>query len=363
MATAKFRIAHVSDLHLAERPGETGVGRRKLEKWRARFAFLLGTFKSNYRPSMTSYHLPYLEALTRSLRGETFYNSEAYDAYIFSGDLATTGLAEDMAVAAAYLHGRPMHQIALRKHLKLPHARTVLAPGNHDRYCSAKLWPVSTEFERGTHFGAEWCIGQPTHSLARSTVNHTVLVKEGAQLGVVSGDFSYTAENSPRSALRYLGGGCVEQGTVDEMKRRTALLRENGIPTIWVAHHAPVKSPGMFLKLENAHLLGDAALDSGVRYILCGHTHKESGFYPAATSRKTTDRVRVICAGSATSFDTDNRSYFELLFSAASGSSSAAVHLAGFRSMNAIRTANRTKHAEYSHRFEFAPKVARSYSL
>lgn len=362
MSTTRMRIAHVSDLHLAERPGETGVGRRQLEKWRARFAFMLGSVSGDYRASMTSYHLPYLEALTRSLRGETFYNSEPYDAYIFTGDLATTGRVDDMAVAAAYLHGRPMHQIASRRRLRLPHSRTVLAPGNHDRYSSAKLWPVSAEFERGTHFGAEWCIGQPTHSPERSTVNHTVLIKDGAQLGVVSGDFSYTANNSPRSASKYLGGGCVEDAIVHEMMERTARLRASGIPSIWVTHHAPINNPGMFLKLENAHKLGDAALDSEVKYILCGHTHKHSGFHAAATSRRTFEQVRVICAGSATSFDADPRSYFELLFSVASGTSTASVQLVGFRSMMAKKTKNRLKNNEYSHKMEFAPIVSRIFS-
>lgn len=357
MSNAKFRIAHVSDLHLAERPGEEGVN-QQLEKWRVAFAFALGLFNGKYRPSTTSYDLRYLEALTRALQGSSYYNSIPYDGYIFSGDLATTGLVEDMAVAAAYLHGRPMHQISSKKRLRLPSAKTVLAPGNHDRYCGVRLLPASAEFERGTHFGEDWSIGKPSHSPVRSTVSHNVLMKDGAQLGVVCGDFSYTPENCPRFAVQYLGGGCVEDSVVNEMMLRTSVLQDQGIPCIWVAHHAPIsKGTGLFLRLKNAHKLGDAALDAGVRYILCGHTHNATGFHSAATRRRTTERVRVLCAGSATSFGIGERSYFELVFSVASGTGTASVQLAGFKTMKAGELGRRENRDEYSRRLEFRPMV------
>jgi 3',5'-cyclic AMP phosphodiesterase CpdA len=355
MPTVKFRIAHISDLHLAERPGEAGLSERS-ESWRVACAFFPGLIKGNYRPWMTSYHPIYLAALTRALRGDSYFNSKPYDGYIFSGDLATTGLAEDMAVAAAYLHGRPMHHIAVKQRLKLPNAKTVLVPGNHDRYCGNKLWPTSAEFERGTHFGAEWSIDNPTHSPVRSTVSHSIILKDGAQLGVVCGDFSYTSENSPRFSIGYLGGGCVEDHIVDEMTKRTAFLRDAGVPSIWVVHHAPIsKGTKLLLKLKNAHKLGDAALDAGVRYILCGHTHRASGFHSAKTRRSTTDRVRVLCAGSATSFDMGDHSYFELVFSVASGTASASVMLAGFRSMVATNLGLRESSGQYSRKVEFRP--------
>lgn len=357
MPHAQFRIAHVSDLHLAESPGENGIHQQTL-LWRLVCAYIPALIFSNYRPWAVSYCPDRLRALTRSLLGKSYFNELPYDGYIFSGDLATTGMTPDMAVAAAYLNGRPMHQVSA-KHLllALPSARTVLVPGNHDRYYGAKLKPESVEFERGSHFGGSWRIKETKDASVRSFVNHSILHKNGAKLGVVCGDFSYTPENAPAFFGSYIGGGCVEDSTVNEMIRRTLLLQSGGVPCIWVAHHAPIPTGfNPFLRLKDARKLGDGALETGIRTILCGHTHVASKIEYAIKSRKGTDRTRVICAGSATEYGKGHRSYFELLFNVASEVEEPKVRLAEHRTFDAKNLQMREERKLFARGWEFKPR-------
>lgn len=360
MPTVRFRIAHVSDLHLAEFSGDRGIHQMSRVE-QLIFGYIPAYFRRNYRPWMRSYCLRHLRALTRTLHGESYYNTKAYDGYIFSGDLATTGLVDDMAAAAAYLHGRPMQQVSnLDNFLKLPSAQTVLIPGNHDRYGGNLLRPVSTEFERDARFGEDWRINPTRGSTERSVVNFKVFEKDGAELGVVCGDFSYTSENSPRLFPWYLGGGRVEESTLGEMKKATRNLREQGIPSIWVTHHAPLPvGLNYFLRLENARKLGDAALEAGVRIILCGHTHSATKIRYAMVTQRKTDRVRVICAGSATSFQDGARSYYDLEFSVASGVSEPSVLLADSKLMTCKKLGLRESE-QLGRDIEFKPSVTRA---
>lgn len=353
MEGVKFRIAHVSDLHMAERPAERGVGQWS-SLWRKILATLPNIVNSDYRPWMDSYGLHYLRALTRSLQGNSYYNDKPYDGYIFSGDLATTGTRRDIAAAAAYLQARDLYNTSAPP-LILPPTLTALVPGNHDRYHGGRMWPTSSEFELGPHFGGDWSIGGKGPTSERVFFNSREFVKGAARLGIVCGDFSYTEENCPRTFFQYWGGGMTVTKTITEMVKLTKDFQDAGTPVIWVTHHAPIsRGTGFFLGLQGASELGDAAKNAGVKILLCGHTHTPSGYVFAKTTKKSGEPVRVICAGSATAAGTGERSYYEIVFAVKNGNQPEVR----INSLNKIVVKNlglREQRSQYARKWEFVP--------
>lgn len=353
----RFRIAHVSDLHLAEKQGDLGLNdlSNPLQQAMALTGCLL---KKNYRPWMTSYQVDYLRALAANLTGSCFYNKAPYDGFVFSGDIATTGLQEDMAVAAAFIRGQPIHRTASTL-LSIPPEKVVVAPGNHDRYFGRTLKPTSAEFERPKHFGENWTTQPQSNEHKRSHVNARVLTKNGTRLGIVCADFSYTDQNCPWLIPRYLGGGKVEPHVLSDLVNATKKLQDEGTPCIWVTHHAPIsRKTGLFLRLKNAQLLGDAANDLGVRYILCGHTHYAVCTHYAKTSQRSTNRVRVICAGTATSAGKGDRVFYDISFNVNPAAGALAVELVGIKQMRATKATVDQRISRFAPRVSFRPYPA-----
>lgn len=304
-----FRLAHASDLHLAQRPGHRGVSDLS-SKWRKLALVLQAAAGRDARDIMSTYSTKQLRALLRSLRGLSRFSRGEYDGIIITGDLATTGLAADMRSARNVLDGSGIGGLDLRMVGALPPERTVLLPGNHDRYAGRWLSPHSAQFEMGAHFGSNWCTHSPIHSDSRSQLNSVVLPeKNGVHLAVVTADLALIS--TPLNLLNAWGCGLAHASVLSEMVAQTQAHTSAGIAVIWAMHFPPVPGVPWHLALTKDSAVGDAARSAGVEVILAGHTHIANANAQASSSKGFTG-VRVVCAGTPCAAGDGERSYFEL---------------------------------------------------
>lgn len=321
MSEVSFRIAHLSDLHLAAQAGHVGL----LDEASARNKvgmLLAAAIRQDIAHTITSYDRRYLRALSRALAARTKYATIPYDGFIVTGDLATTGAKPDIEQAAKYLGGVaiPGSCDVDNPPFKFPVDRLAVFPGNHDRYAGRYCVPSSVEFEHGAHFGSTWDVPAKKHGDARAEVNSTVFRKAGAKLAVVGADFSYPAQAFPKILypLKYLGCGRVADHIIDAMVTETKRLQSEECAVLWATHFPPVKSKRT-LQLHGFERVVEAAVSCKVNLVLSGHTHQANpSQYP--TFGRQLPGVRVISAGSATSAgEKGDRSYYELRLSVHSG--------------------------------------------
>lgn len=310
-----FKIAHISDLHLAEEPSVPGFNEA---------SGLLGTLAVWFRvaagmsgaPTMTSHDPRCFRALMDALTGKNKYTDGGYDGYLVTGDIATTGTPNDMRAAAGILRREDGYAGGETLDAPmLPSEKVVLLPGNHDRYFGRTLSPTSAEFEREENFGANWSLGNPASGGKRRDVNHQVLTAaNGTQLAVISGDFSFTR---PSLYLwRYLGRGSASDETLEQMITFTDDYARKSIGVVWAVHFPPVKrGVRSFLRLERHEAVLRAAASCGVRTIFSGHTHI-AGPYMEGTLDDRFSAIQIICASTACEYvkstSSTQRSYFHI---------------------------------------------------
>ncbi len=310
-----FKIAHLSDLHLAAEPSRPGW-HQSIGFWGHVGVGLRVAASLDIESSMTSHDPKCFRALMDALTGQNRYTSAGYDGYIVTGDLATTGSSADMAAAAGML--RREHGVAGGETFdapKLPNEKVVLLPGNHDRYYGRKLGPTSTEFEQQHNFGFNWSLGNPLAGDSRPDVNHKVLrAMSGAQLAVVCGDFSFLTPSV--QWIKMLGRGRARQETLERMVAQTTQYQEKSIPVVWAVHFPPVKrGVQSALRLERHEEVIRAAARCGVQIVFCGHTHVASPSLAGVFDDKF-PAVQIVCAASACEHvkakSKTQRSYFEV---------------------------------------------------
>ncbi len=318
-----FRLAHVSDLHLAEEAGVFGF--HQSEGFRSLMGlFLRSVRKADLAPMMTSYDSRCFRALMDALTGTSRFTQNGYDGYLITGDIATTGMAGDMLAAGNALRRvqwTPGTETLDESTTPLPGEKVVLLPGNHDRYLGASMVPMSAHFEHGHNFGSNWSLDNAVHADQRSEVNHKVLTAlDGTQLAVVTGDFSFL-HPSPRF-FKMLGGGKARQTTLDQMSALTSGYTSKAIAVTWAVHFPPFKKGvPRSLRLDRHEEVVRAAAKVGVETIFCGHTHEARPIVPVSYDDKITG-IKVVCAGSACETvrpGFKDRSYFEVLLQVRGG--------------------------------------------
>lgn len=291
-----FKLLHISDLHFCIEP------RRKnfLSLYSRRPSEYVDTFRSTSKYGINSLTKPASYEDTRiDALSEFFYKrGQSYAAVLISGDLATSGMALDLESAHSYISRAPtdiwlnQSKPQLNSHSK----PIILIPGNHDHYKTDSFNPDHSS----TNFSL---IFEKYLKNYRNRVGHHVLIKDKFALSIVYADFSFDDKPASWNVVRNYGGGRVSQETLDELKSRTHMLStteyledfDNKI--IWMIHFAPY-SCGYDLELTDHPAVLDAAKNSKVNTILCGHTHKKK-FYQE-------DNVNVYCAGSASSVECVN---------------------------------------------------------
>lgn len=234
-STHVFRLAHISDLHLAPLPP---VGWSELANQR-----LLGYLSWRWR-RRRKHRRPILDALVRDLHGI------GPDHVAITGDLVNLGLPAEFELAAAWLRGLgPPEWISL-------------VPGNHDAYVPLPLadgWDhwrdYTTSDPDATDLGAAAAGGFP-------------FVRRRGPLALVG--LSTASPSPPTFATGRLGDAQLK--TLDHLLGRLATA---GRYRVLLIHHPPQDGVSPARKrLLDAIALRDIVARRGAELILHGHEHE-----------------------------------------------------------------------------------------
>ncbi len=206
-----------------------------------------------------------------------FRQKSLLDAILISGDLAAVGSRPSLERALSFVESTNnsdyWNGLAT---LKSSGLRTVLLPGNHDRYRRGLL-PGGTAFEdvfsnywQGDAVRVEY-FGKP----------------EGDGLAIIFADFSLESLEPG-----FLGQGRAHEETVAKLKLLTEKTRKN-YAVLWVFHFPPGDNVKRALRLKEWRRVVAAAKRCGVNQLVAGHVH-ETIFYSLTSGSA---QLRIACAG------------------------------------------------------------------
>lgn len=231
------------------------------------------------------------------------------DGILISGDLAQSGLSEDLGLAADFVYLPPRRSapewMAVGPKRVWPTLQAsakpiALAPGNHDRFdgpLSGK--PGDENFDR--FFERHWKAG------VGGVQKYAFPDEEHPHLVVLCADFSLAHKDDATVTYGHWGQGKVYntpnyprlQELVDETEK---VQERNCSAIVWMTHFAPEfekvdELPDLkdSLRLIDARELVQKAHKLGIRHILCGHTHILAGDYGSPSKSS----VRIYCVGSS----------------------------------------------------------------
>lgn len=293
----QFRLLHITDLHFShlERGAEV---RERIRGVRAReiLQFLFHLYKNKFFSSHN-------RNLAYRLADFAYVHRESLDAIVITGDLATTGIAEDLRVAREFLDAPAVAGAKAangRGTLAASTLDVLVLPGNHDRYLGEWGDAGGVAFEQ--EFKRYWRPG--------SRVRRKIVQRDGVGLGVVLIDFSLRSNLDALSGenLSYLGQGKVYGEILEKAIEDTEDLRDRVSGVIWAVHFPPMVPDGKaVLQLIDGQELIAAAKECGVRHILAGHIHEDLTYEPLGQD------VQILCANSPCSVTTSERYGFQIL--------------------------------------------------
>ncbi len=314
----KFRLAHVTDLHLSARRDCLNVvadASSSRERIRLAYRHFFGQ-----RDEKEAFFYPSGYNPDAALKAVHTILSNKVDAAVLTGDLATTGEAEDIRIIVDFLCGHPLEWWSVSQAPSLLNETIVIPmPGNHDRFVDIALTPASPHFEH--QLGRYWDLGQdlsysywlPHEESGRVRV--ATLRSADQSLSIVMADFSlWSANDAEHGLFAYCGQGKVYERVLRELVYATQKVYEEESEqwcagVIWAVHFPP-ECPNLDsnLRLLSGSALVQAAVDANISTILAGHAHR-TGQYNALAGDKA---VRVICSGPTAGLDREEK--FSLTF-------------------------------------------------
>jgi 3',5'-cyclic AMP phosphodiesterase CpdA len=284
---ALFNLLHISDLHFGKDSNKISVfDSRVLNDWRR----IVGGSWSNVGRQHT--HCSTLaQEVARTVRSESY----RLDAVIISGDIATTGMYQDLLVGLQFLTAHPD---PIKRHLTTLGEGTIfnpdgpeiwLVPGNHDRFQNGFGKPGSLNFE--TVFFNYWDKSDP--------VRGQILFDEESDnhLGVVFADFSLQKIGDASKPQYCSGQGFVHHDVLEKLVKKTRRIKDDHkrAAVIWVLHFPPAGTDSDYpesLMLRGHRDVIRAAMADDVAIVLAGHIHVNK-IFPLDSG------VSISCAGSA----------------------------------------------------------------
>jgi 3',5'-cyclic AMP phosphodiesterase CpdA len=260
-----FRLLHASDLHFYRREHTVGLpdSLPRLIKGE------IGLWGVNL---VSSHDLPLAEALAHF----AYVNRAGLDAVVLTGDLATTGDVEDLALARLFVSATPAEGDYQTPDgfptLAAADLPVLLLPGNHDRYGKwYKLFPPGgTNFD--ALFGDYWGAGQGVQTLWTGS-------RHGAALAVIGADFCLgDGDAGGLVVYGHLGRGRVYDNLAHQLVEQSARARaENpACAVVWAIHFEPEAGEDSLALYDPEGRLAGAVAEARPAAILCGHTHLES---------------------------------------------------------------------------------------
>jgi 3',5'-cyclic AMP phosphodiesterase CpdA len=292
---ATFHVVHISDLHIAAQP-HRAMAPTYVKQCVARKS--VSGAQNVLRPSS---YLPqtYCPDVARKAAKLIFEQRHGKNLILMSGDIATTGLPHDLAVAHRYVAApaaahRGFRSDAGEATFNIPGLPVFLLPGNHDRFQNNLGLAGGRTFD--FTFRDYWGRKRRFVRVARMRDRAS-----GDLLVLVAADFCLFSDRdamAPNFVYR-LGQGRVRDEPLEELVGVTeeVLAGDETAALVWVLHFPPAAGASgvkdKYKLLEYQRVL-DAADDLGVKLILAGHIHHPTQFREGATI--------VQCAGSALSF-------------------------------------------------------------
>lgn len=229
------------------------------------------------------------------------------DLLLVLGDLATTGLDEDLAVARDVFLERIVKEhltASLEPRFGGLGIPLCVVPGNHDRYHDDLATPGCKRFDE---------VFQQVYK-PDSGVQSVELQSEDVAICVITADFCYQEDSKPAYWKRW-GRGAVDGKVLSELDRQTRVWQRTnpGMPVVWALHFSPAEGVSSLLVLEEREQVVHLAKVLGVNHIFCGHTHlrkREIGTHP-----------HIYCSGSVSSIDSEGSHFLHICRVEKAGSS------------------------------------------
>jgi hypothetical protein len=266
---SSFRILHLSDFHFCIEPNRKNL---VILMSNPRSLFVYGLSDGKYKYSLRkpeSYDPDIADAVSRfcyQYRGNL-------DLVLVSGDLATTGLATDLAVAKNFF--APAAEDSYKTEDGHPTIRqfdlTVFpSPGNHDRWKDNKGEPGGTNYD--------FTFGKISKNSVGSSDSIVLKSEDQKTLGIVFCDncLKSSAHADKPSPIYRRGQGRVYKERVDDLVSETKRLRKKyrGIGIVWVSHFPVLPDTEKRLALKDRDILSEAAKAENITVIMSGHVHK-----------------------------------------------------------------------------------------
>jgi 3',5'-cyclic AMP phosphodiesterase CpdA len=297
----QVNLLHLSDLHFSFEPRRLDALSRIRLGWHDQ-QVLRALFRIRANGLFTSHD----QDLALAVAEFALARRARLSGIIITGDLATTGLVEDLTAALAFVN-EPAARGARSEQgtatLAAAGLDVFLVPGNHDRYASEFGEAGGVGFDEVfAHF---WECG--------SRIQSVLFESERGKLGVIGADFSLGCTDDARTpcVIGRLGQGRVYGHLLEELQSTTMELRGEhpNIGIIWAVHFPP-SAPGNSrgLHLINGRNLISSARAQGVRHILAGHIHADLTYMAPGKPA-----VTIHCANSACSVSTDGGNGFQIL--------------------------------------------------
>lgn len=261
-----LKIAFIADPHLAQVANRINTWTLwKRGFWQHIDAAPRDENKTLFKPA--SHEVRPLNAAVEFIRSA----SHQLDMLVLLGDLATTGLPEDIDVAKKVFtdtSGKRHIDSSIGPRFGVLGIPLHIIPGNHDRYQNDLGKPGGKLFDR--EFASVY---KPVNS-----VSHHHLQSDDVTLGLFSADFCYLADELVLGLKKRYGRGRASSIVLGELDRQTSLWKKQnpGKPVIWAIHFSPSDNVDKEILLENRSDVIALANTLGVKHIFCGHTHLRS---------------------------------------------------------------------------------------
>jgi 3',5'-cyclic AMP phosphodiesterase CpdA len=227
---------------------------------------------------------------------------EAADGIIISGDIATSGIARDIATAKAFVD-EPARSGFMSGSgfptLSASGLPVYMMPGNHDRYLNDTAAPNSRTFDLA--------FGDYLRNF-KDYVGFWVAEKGHARVAFVYADFSLRTKADAEFVPAYFayGQGRVYDDVLQDLKDTTVMIRRDfgDVPVVWITHFAPFHFSRSLAFIDYQKITA-AATGLGVLSTLCGHTHQ--------SARHQIDTHVIYCGGSAGCADSADDSRVQII--------------------------------------------------
>jgi Calcineurin-like phosphoesterase len=253
-----FRFIHITDLHFCRVPL-----RRNAQYLVTRDAQnKLDTLSKAWSLGFASLLLPtsYIPDVAKGVAQFCLEWRDAADAIVITGDLATTAIPTDLAVALAFVKDPATDSFMSDSRMPTLSASGLpvyVMADNHDRYRSNSAAPGSNLFDLTF---ADYLRSESQY------VGWWISEKGEEKLGFVYADFSLRERVDAEflGPIFAYGQGRVYQDILNDMKTQThAIWQKNGrIPVVWLIHFAPFTCETQ-LKLIDFPKLNQAAGELG----------------------------------------------------------------------------------------------------